>query len=155
MTAYILYLGYYLEEPDEAGVVGPSPEIHPNQGAFSFARDIKWRFFLVYALSESLVKAVQRALMGLHQTTIEKAALPQQQTEDWTRLAAMISNIPLAIFPKESHMSVATFHLKDDGRELSIKFPDRVRVVYPSLSGRAVVSTTGDGFSRQFKLPLP
>jgi len=150
-----VYLGYFLEEPDKAGVVGPSPEIHPNQGAFSFARDLKWRFFLVYSLSESLVKAVERALMALHQTPIGKGEPPQQQTEDWNRLAAAISNIPLAIFPKESRTSVATVHLTGDGRELSMKFPDRVHIVYPSLSGRAVVSTVGDGFSRQFKLPLP
>jgi hypothetical protein len=32
-----VYLGYFLEEPDKAGVLGPSPEIHPNRGAFSFA----------------------------------------------------------------------------------------------------------------------
>ncbi len=150
-----VYLGYFLEEPDRAGVVGPSPEIHPDRGAFSFARDIKWRFFLVYSLSENLVKAVERALTGLHQTPLEKAALPQQQTDDWNRIAATISKIPLAIFPKELQTYMATIHLTDDGRELSLKFPDRVHIVYPSLSCRAVVSTVGDGFSRHFKVPLP
>jgi hypothetical protein len=71
--------------------LGPSPEIHPNRGAFSFGRDLKWRFFLVYSLSKNLVTAVQRALMGLHQVTLERATPPQQKNDDWNRLAATIS----------------------------------------------------------------
>jgi len=150
-----VYLGYFLEEPDKAGVLGPSPEIHPDRGAFSFARDLKWRFFLVYSLSENLVKAVERALMGLHHAPLERAAPRQQQTEDWNHLVTAISKIPRAIFPRELHANMATVQLTDDGRELAIKFPDRVRIVYPPFSGRAVVSTVGDGFSTQFKVPLP
>lgn len=150
-----VYLGYFLEEPNKAGVLGPSPEIHPDRGAFSFARDLKWRFFLIYSLSENLVTAVKRALLGLHQAPLERAAPPRKQSDDWNRLAAMISRIPRAIFPKELNASVATVQLTDDGRELSIKFPDRVRIAHPSLSGRAVVSTVVDGFSPQFEVPIP
>jgi hypothetical protein len=150
-----IYLGYFLEEPDKEGVVGPSPEIHPNQGAFSFARDLKLRFFLVYSLSGKLVKAVERALLGLYQTSLPKAAGPQQKTDDWNRLVALISKIPNAIFPRELNLGVATIHLTDDGQELTMRFPDRIRVAYRSATGRAVVSTVGDGFSRQFKVPLP
>ena len=151
------YLGYYLEEPNRDGVLSPSPEIHPNQGAFSFARDLKWRFFLVYSLSENLVKAVERALAGLHQVSLERAAPPRQQNEAWNRLTETMSEIERAIFPKEMDTSVATVLLTNDGRQLSIKFPDRIRIVYPALQGRvrAVVSTMGDGFSTQFKMPIP
>ncbi len=150
-------LGYFLEEPDAAGVIGPSPEIHPDQGAFSFARDLKWRFFLVYSLSENLVKAVERALMGLHQFRLERAAPTQKEGDDWNRLVTMVSKIERAIFPKEQDASMASVRLSENGRELSIVFPDRIRVIDPALRGRtrAVVSTVGDGFSRQFKLPLP
>ena len=150
-----IYLGYFLEEPDKDGVVGPSPEIHPNRGAFSFARDLKWRFFLLYSLSGKLVKAVERALSGLYQISLPKAALPQQKTDDWNRLVALISKIPNAIFPREVDSGVATIHLTDDGQELTMRFPDRIRIAYKSAAGRAVVSTVGDGFSRQFKVPLP
>jgi len=148
-------LGYFLEEPDKAGVIGPSPEIHPNRGAFSFARDLKWRFFLVYSLSENLVTAVQRALMGLHQVPLGRGTPPQQQSDDWDRLVATISRIPRAVFPKELDGSVASVQLTDDGREFSVRFPDRARIAYPSLRGRLVVSTVIDGFSRYFKLPVP
>ena len=149
-----VYLGYYLEGPDKTGVLGPSPEIHPNRGAFSFARDLKWRFFLVYSLSESLTKAVQRAFAGLHQISIGRDKL-KLQSEEWDRLTSAISKIPRAIFPKEMDASVATIQVSEDEKELSIKFPDRVRILYPSFTGRAVVSTVGDGFSTQFNVPFP
>jgi hypothetical protein len=151
-------LGYFLEEPDKAGVIGPSPEIHPNQGAFSFARDLKWRFFLMYSLSENLVKAVERALLGLHQLQLGRITPPEAQGDDWNRLVTMISKIERAIFPKEHDASMASVQLFDNGRELSMVFPDRNRIVDPTLhvrSVRASVSTVGDGFSTQFKVPFP
>jgi hypothetical protein len=152
-------LGYFLEEPDKAGVIGPSPEIHPNQGAFSFARDLKWRFFLTYSLAENLVNAVQRALRGLHQFQLGPTTTPtQSQSDDWNRLVTLISKIEPAIFPKEHDASVASVLLSNSGRELSIVFPDRNRIVDPALhegSVRASVSTVGDGFSTQFKVPFP
>ncbi len=148
------FIGYYLEEPDKAGVIGPSPEIHPDQGAFSFARDLKWRFFLVYSLSENLVKAVQRALAGLHRVALATSP-PKQQSDDWNRLAAMIAKMPHAIFPKELKAKVANVEVSRDHQELSIKFPDRMRIVYPFHSGKVVLSTICDGFSTQFKAVFP
>ena len=57
-----VHLGYCLEEPDDHGVLGPSNDIHPDQGAFSFARDLTWHLAHVYWCSEKLVKAVSRVL---------------------------------------------------------------------------------------------
>jgi hypothetical protein len=149
-------LGYFLEEPDAAGVIGPSPEIHPDQGAFSFARDLKWRFFLVYSLSENLVKAVERALMGLHQFHLARTAPPQNAGDDWNRLVTMISKVERAIFPKEEDASVASVRLSENESEVSIVFPDHIRIKDPALrGGRIRMSTVGDGFSRHFKVPFP
>jgi len=148
-------LGYFLAEPDKAGVIAPSIEIHPNRGAFSFARDLEWRFFLVYLLSENLVITVQRALLGLHQVHLHRSSPPKRPTGDWGHLAEKISKIPRAYFPKELEASVATVQVAGHQQELTIKFPDRARIVYPSAGMRAVVSTSVDGFSPSFKVPIP
>ncbi len=42
------HLGYFLEEPDAKGHLGPSPDIHPDQGAISFARALTWHLFNIY-----------------------------------------------------------------------------------------------------------
>jgi hypothetical protein len=150
-------LGYFLEEPDGVGALGPSPELHPDRGAFSFARDLKWRFFLVYSLSENLVNAVNRSLMGLHQFRIERTAPLPPPNDEWHRLVTSVSKIERAIFPKEQDRSVATVLLSPNERELSIKFPEHIRIADPALRGhiRAVASTVVDGFSREFKVPFP
>ena len=110
---------------------------------------------MVYSLSGKLVKAVERALWGVYQAPLPSGAPPQQKTDDWNRLVRMISEIANAIFPREVNAGVATVHLTDDGQELTMRFPEHVQVAYRSATVRAVVSTVGDGFSRQFKLPLP
>jgi hypothetical protein len=147
-----VYLGYYLEEPNKQGALAPSVEIHPNGGAFSFAADLKWRFFLVYSLSENLLKAVERALTGLHGVSLRRASSPQHDAE-WNQLTKTIAKLPRAIFQKEMNANVATVQLSADEGELSIKFPDRVRILYPSISGRAVVKHKIDRFSPQCRVP--
>ena len=157
-TGSCVRLGYFVEEPDAVGVIGPSPEVHPDQGAFSFARDLKWRFFLVYSLSENLVKAIERALLGLHQYRLERAAPVQNTGDDWNQLVKTISKVDRAIFPKEEDATHASVRLAEHETEVSIVFPDRIRIKDPALRGgriRVAVSTVGDGFSRQFKVPLP
>jgi hypothetical protein len=148
-------LGYFLEEPDSDGTLGPSPDLHPNRGAFSFARDLTWRFFLVYSLSESLITAVERALAGLHQVTVRPAGPPRLQAQEWDRLAVTVAKIDRSIFPKENGASLATVRVTDDGSKLSMKFPDQARIVYPPLPMRTVISIQVDEFSRQVKVPFP
>jgi hypothetical protein len=70
----LVRLGYFLEEHHGAGVIGPSREIHPNGGAFSFARDLPLRLFHVYACSEKLVRAIERAMKALNQSEVVRAA---------------------------------------------------------------------------------
>jgi hypothetical protein len=57
-----VHLGYYLEEPDENGTLGPSVEIHPDRGGLSFAGDLRLRLFHIYDCSRLLARAIQRAV---------------------------------------------------------------------------------------------
>ncbi|HKS77099.1 MAG TPA: hypothetical protein VJR04_13145 [Terriglobales bacterium] len=146
------HLGYFLEEPDPSGQIGPSPEIHPDQGCISFARDLTWHLFNAYLCSEKLATAVCGALSGLYGVT------PQPRTsngdKNWDSLARLACTIPQAFFPKEVRKHAATFHLSGDGQTLIIRFPDKVKLVFPPTVS-ATCSTVVDGHSTNFKVPLP
>jgi hypothetical protein len=76
----------------------------------------------VYSLSEDLVKAVERALIGLHQFRLAPAAPPQKASEEWNRFVTMISKVERAIFPKEEDASCASVRLSEKQSEVSIFF---------------------------------
>lgn len=146
-----VHLGYCLEELDSQGVFGPSPDIHPDQGAFSFARDLKWHLANIYLCSEKLVKAMTKALdsRGIS-VTAGKAA----SDKEWERVIALASKIPPAYFPKETRKPLAGFHIDSDSQTLTVKIPEHMRLHLPHPI-RAVYSFTPDRRSTTTKLPLP
>lgn len=146
-----VHLGYYLEEPGLDGVIGPSLEIHPDQGAFSFARDLKIHLLNVYLCSEKLVNAIKKAL--------DSRGMPLRENNssgvrDWEKVVLRASKIPAAYFPKEAKKSTASFEINDEEQVLTIKCPEHVQVTFVSPI-KAAFSTVGDGYSRSFKVPLP
>jgi hypothetical protein len=145
-----VHFGYFLEEPDDKGVLGPSADIHPDQGAFSFSHDLPFRLWDLYVCSEKLVEALKTALSTLHgfQLTSCVAAEPC-----WCSVVDNICKVPLAIFPKEQQKPLARFLMKDPDT-LEIHFPVLVNVAFPKPL-KMSVSTKGDGYSRSFKIPLP
>ena len=144
-------LGYFLEEPDAQGNIGPSPEIHPDQGAISFARDLGWHLFNVYLCSQKLVSAVRKALNS------RGLSIPQKignRDEKWEEVLSLAAKIPPAYFPKEIQKHVASFHWDDSGQTLTIRFPAHVQRTFPARI-EATCSTVIDGHSPTFRVPLP
>jgi len=146
------HLGYILEEPDDLGNLSPSRDIHPDQGCISFSRDLAWHLFNVYVCSEKLVEAVGRALKALYR--IDLSSKPGKHDSKWAVVVSLACKIPPALFPKEVKSHTATFRVSPDGQVLTIKFPERVKLVLPPQI-KATFSTVGDGHSRSFKVPLP
>ena len=146
------HLGYFLEEPDLEGRLGPSPDMHPDQGCISFGRDIPWHMFNVYRCSMKLAKAVCSAVEGIHGVTLRPARA--KPIEKWTKAVRLACDIPPAIFPKEVSRKVARFRLSDGDRVLAIKFPEAVRVAFPAHL-QVTCSTMVDGNSPVFKVPFP
>ncbi len=146
------HLGYFLEEPDARGYIGPSPEIHPDQGAISFARDLSWHLFNVYSCSEKLAKAVITAVRRLDGTNLKPAVCATRP--DWEKVVASACKIPASIFPKELSKHVASFQLDPTAQCLTIRFPETVKLVFPSPV-TVTCSTVVDGHSRAFKVPFP
>lgn len=146
------HLGYFLEEPDSNGCLGPSPEIHPDQGAFSFARDLPWHMFNIYRVSNRLVDAVRRALSSVHGVEIRPRLV--SESDLWRKVADLAEKIPARVFAKEVPKKIATFQYANNATELTIRFPERVRIAFPNLM-RAVYSTVQDRHSPTFKVPFP
>jgi hypothetical protein len=146
-----VHLGYCLEEPDNQGIIGPSQEIHPDQGAFSFARDITWHLAHVYLCSEKLVAAVKKVLNTRGISIQSKACASDKK---WEKVISLASQIPSAYFPKEVKKPLARFYLDDDSQLLTIKISEHLRLSFPHPL-KAGYSFAGDGYSKKFKLPLP
>jgi hypothetical protein len=142
-------LGYFLEGPDAQGIIGPSPEIHPDQGAFSFARDLTWHLFNVYACSEKLVSAIRSVLNAKGLSLQRKVVSNNKNLERTTLLAAAV---PPTCFPKEVPRHIAIFRIR--GEILTIEFPKAMRPIFPSPT-QVTCSTIVDGHSPSFKVPFP
>lgn len=145
------HLGYFLEEPDVHGNIGPSPEIHPDRGAISFARDLGWHLFNVYLCSQKLVSAVSKAL-NARGVNVRPKVRPND--EKWEKVVSLAIRIPAAYFPKELPKHAASFNCDASGQTLTIKFPEHVRLTFPAQV-RTTCSTVVDGHSPTFKVPLP
>ena len=150
------HLGYYLEEPHTNGTLGASRDVHPDQGAFSFARDLSWHLFNVYLISEKLVKAVTTAVKSLHQTTLSpsKPSLNEPLDAKWRNLISSISSMPAAIFPKEVAKGIATFELTGQSEVLTIKFPVHVKVKF-ATSLRTSLTTVVDAYNPTYQVVFP
>jgi hypothetical protein len=146
------HLGYFLEEPDTHGQIGPSPEIHPDQGCISFARDLPWHLFNVYLCSEKLIAAISKALSGLYGTSPQPKVSTGNQK--WGHIVSLASRIPQALFPKELRKHTATFRCDASRQTLTIKFPEHVRFSFPAQI-KVTCSTVVDGHSTTFKVPFP
>jgi len=123
-----VHLGYCLEEPDANGVLGPSPEIHPDHGAFSFARDLTWHLAHVYLCSEKLVKAIARALSARGMSAPHKIANDHPK---WNAVTSILRKIPMAYFPKEMEQAIAKFSFDESSQMLTVKVPFRMHLRLP------------------------
>jgi hypothetical protein len=143
------HLGYFLEEPDAKGYLGPSPEIHPDRGAISFARDLRWHLFNVYLCSEKLVGAIEKVLgsRGLH---LSRAGCPNDPT--WEKVIALGLAVPDAYFPKEIPKHKVS--MQKDSDMLVIEFPKTLRLRFPA-DIRTSCSMQIDKHSRTYKVPFP
>lgn len=149
-TANGPYFGYYLEEPDAKGVLGPSPEIHPDQSALSFARDLLWHLVNVYSCSDKLFTAVQRAFDA---RGISLKAAPTLGLPIWNEVIEYAQKIPPHFFPKDHTRKVASLHVDDRTQTLCLQFPRRTEFVLPRII-KVSIGLTIDGYSPSVKTPL-
>lgn len=144
------FLGYFLEEPDRTGSLGPSLEVHPDQAALSFARDLLWHLMNIYICSDKLALAVQRALAakGVMVCPSSSSGIPE-----WNRVLDSALSLPEAFFPSDERRGVPLLTRNSDAKRLTFRFPRRVLPRVPPII-RVGCTIKIDGHSPSFKTPL-
>lgn len=94
------FAGYFFEGVGVGGGIGPDPEIHRTQEAYSLGRDLRFHLYHVYATGAALATAVQK--LGE-----PSAPLPESNVESsaaWRDLVKDVSRLPKPLFPGESRL---------------------------------------------------
>ena len=144
------HFGYFLEEPDSAGVLGPSPEIHPDQKASSFARELLVHFMNVYMCSQKLQLAIQRAL---NSKGVNVKLAPHSGLPIWEKAVDSALQIPDAFFPSEFRKGIPQVSRESGSGKLVMRLPRRIEPAQPRIV-KVSCSTKIDGHSPTFKTPL-
>jgi len=148
----MVYPGYFVEGPDDKGVLGPAPHIHKGGNtAFSFSRDLRYHFFSVYMVSHHLACATLKITANAYQHC---RLVPDASRI--IRVASMFSKLPLVFFPDEmgKHIPTVTFEQTAGDFALVLRYPDSTAHAARIPSGvQCVACYAGDGVSSAFRLP--
>jgi len=147
--------GYFLESVHPGGALGPDPSIHKNGlTAFSFTRDLRFHFFNLMHISESLGIAIEKITGNTINSSEAKC--------DWlARLAQRISRLPTYYYPDEVSLKNPWISYKEvnNSVNLTLLWGDKSPkpVSFPIKDGThrfgVAVFYKGDSSSRSFKLP--
>jgi hypothetical protein len=147
--------GYFVEHMNQSEVLEPHPMVHPlykgHNTSFSFFRDLRFNFWIVYVVAEYVADAITQ-ISPLTQYDMVKA----DSDNEVAQIANRIAMLPKWVFQDESVQSFP--HIKIDTRDgithLTLEYPSQ-RIILPAFSGpsQVVVVWTGDGTTRSFGLP--
>ncbi|MDO8374959.1 MAG: hypothetical protein Q7K57_57575 [Burkholderiaceae bacterium] len=144
-----LHFGYFVEGPTGANALGPAPNIHPGNTAYSLNRDISYQVCSVFAVGAQLA----RSLHEIDRTLVPLADVPQGTGNDssWATMLRMTAALPTVYFPDEVHKPVPRVNVS--GNRLHIEYPSQCkRSSTPERCGIAV-NMRGDGVTTTFHTP--
>lgn len=147
--------GYFIEHVSSDEAIEPHPEVHIRfkgmHTAFSFNRDLRYMFVLVYAVSE----AVADAIVSISPET-DEFSFDSSSDEKLLSIIRRISNLPKYMFADEIHKDFPEVAWTEINgiTHLNLEFPS-TKTILPSLSGKqkVVLGFVGDGTSRTFAMP--
>ena len=98
-------LGYYIQSPDEEGVIGPDLKIHPKSNgwntAISFNKDIRDHFIIYYFVSELLAKTILGILVKEHSIYLKLNSIKDTHDELLISIINNIMKLKNVFFPDE------------------------------------------------------
>jgi hypothetical protein len=147
--------GYFVVGATEENAIGPVQMIHPDNTAFSFARDLRYNLFHFYAVAEHLSNAIGKILGKEHNTTTLKN---ETLDEKVLNIASRISNLPLTFYPDEGSKLIPNvivsqdYHLFD--RVITLAYPDeKIKVDVAPKRMKIIATHKGDGVTPSFQIP--
>ena len=148
-------LGYYLEEPDSAGIPGPAFNLHDDgNSAFSFAKDILFNLYHVYYISEMLVDALVGALNYYHSLTLTAQRLTPE-TDKWLDVLISAGKIQPQVFPNELDKPYPYFDFTENAgdQSLTLMYPVTLIPLKFPQGMRVMGIFKADGVSKTFRIP--
>jgi hypothetical protein len=147
--------GYFVEHVDTNGAIVTHPDVHPIfQGmhtAFSFFRDVRFNFWLVFAVSEIIADVVEQVLPQPTNNQVDTAA-----DNLLLQLATRITRLPKWVYRDEETKPFPEIQVEDSFGVSSVvlEYPSN-KTILPGLSGTysVALSFRGDGVSTTFQLP--
>lgn len=161
MSDMIRVCGYYLECVDEAGVIIPDPDYHPNARgehvANSFNYDLRRLYYLLYKIADVLRTALQHHFQEVYSSILPFDSTFHQDGTVLENLFQAVHSLPLVSLPNEVRKSVPVPRVTGRNQHTSLVFDNHKatdnREKYASYEVTAVLPKA-DGFSRQWGLPF-
>src|SRR5579862_827948 len=146
-------VGYYIESARSDGTIGPNEHIHRGGiEAFAIARELQYHLFGLFHVANELAKACLKVVPELPDIAVDLQ--PDPQAADVIRKVSALEStgFPREMRKKRARIGVLTHGTSPTDYELeypatspSIRWPSGLRVS---------VGFSGDGISRNFKIPI-
>ncbi len=144
-------LGYFV-----ANVINdafePITKIHAKVGntytAFSFRRDLIYNIVNIYNLSEQIINFIENEI-GINLNKLNPVT--QMAPDIKKQLFRDVMSMPRIHFPDEYSKDVPSLSITED-EKLKLEYPSMLSIK-PNRLNRVVVNHSGDGHTREFKIP--
>lgn len=144
-------VGYFVEGPVAAGVLGPVGVVHPEKNsAFSFNRDIPFHVCNVFAVGARLASALHEVDRRLVVLPLAKSV--EGRDSDWSKAIRATASLPSIFFPDELQKKAPKVHVTEN--KVLIEYPAaHPRLIGPPNKSQISLNWGGDGVTKSFRLP--
>jgi len=151
----VVVLGYFVEYVDQNEALTPHPNVHKlfnkRNTAFSFYRDLRYIFWIIYDVSEHLADAIIKISSPTPNVFSDTPV-----DENVISIARRIEALPRTLFEDELHADFPYVGVEETKGivALTLEYPSS-RTILPALSGnfKVLANWSGDGVTRKFAPP--
>ncbi len=144
-------LGYFVANVVN-GAFEPIEKVHAKFGtaytAFSYRRDLTYNLFNIYLLSEEIIKLLNEKI-GIDFSLIKTNTVHASDIKKTMYVDLM--DMPRIYFPDEYAKPVPSISITEDNK-LKLEYPSML-TIKPNRLDRVVVNHSGDGHTKEFKIP--
>ncbi len=149
--------GYFLESSSTDGSLGPHESIHPKEdGGFtanSFNFELRRIYYCIYIVATALDNALRYHFQTVYSITLGYNSSNKENDDKLIEVYSYIMEMPPLFFPNEFNKRIPypLHKMVDEKEHLIFRVDDRNQYWYGK--GGVHLVTSGDGFTRSFKLP--
>jgi hypothetical protein len=157
-------LGFYLEGVDERGALGPVVAFHPlyqgGRTAWSYNFHLRSLYFLIYKIAAEMVPVINTlchrsgVLLSPPNAPFVSPALETMASSAVSNTVRRFESVFGTFFPQEAIENARSVLIDpNDGSMMFSEYLVGDKAISPNQGWGALMSTTGDGFSRSWALP--